>query len=315
MVCVARVCTAEVDISGRNLFWAEMPPPAMRASIKSVGQLEPVSARFHDGRWHVISGYKRVYALKEVGAAILVVEVPGPPDPLTDGLLYLHANTHRVLNDGLRLRALRYFQTWMEPMELTQRIAPLLDLEPRSGAWRRLTAWLDLPVDWDAMLCAGHLPLVVGPVLSGFDQADLIALEPYFRELKWSHSRAVQWLTFLIESSQRERVGLGKLLERSGMATTLAGNLSPQDKLRRLFAQARTLRYPALANLEQRFDSLRKELVGSSRWEMIPSEGFETDLVELRLRARNPSDIRAAARSLDRIAALECLPELFSISR
>jgi hypothetical protein len=315
MVCVTRVCSSDMDASGTNLFWAEPPSQALRASIESMGQLEPVLARFAHGRWHVLSGYRRVHALGKAGADILVIEVSGPPDPLADGLLYLHANSHRVLDDGMRLRALRYFRAWLEPEELARRIAPLLGLEPRSGAWRRLAAWLDLSPDWDALLCAGRLPLAAGPILAGLDQDGLAALAPFFQELKWSHSRALQWLTFLVETGKRENAGIRELLHRAGTAATLAEGFSPQDTLQRLLAQARTLRYPNLTDLEKKFHSLRMELVGSSRWELIPSEGFETDAVELRLRARNASDIRAASQALERLATSQRLPELFSIAR
>lgn len=315
MVCVTRVCAADVDASGDHLFWSETPPPAMRASIASVGQLEPVLARLQDGRWHLISGYKRVHALSEAGAGILVMDVPGAADPLVDGLLYLHANTHRVLDDGMRLRALRYFHAWMEPGELTERVAPLLALEPRSGLWRRLMDWLKLPPAWDAMLCAGHVPLAAGSLLTGLGSTDLAALRPYFEDLKWSQSRAVQWLTFLVETAKREGGDLAGLLERCGAPAVLADDYSPQDKLQRLVVQGRNLRYPALTAMERHFETLRKELTGNSRWELSPSEGFEADDVELRLRARNAAEVRDAALAMERLAGSSRLSELFEVAR
>lgn len=315
MVCVTRVCAADVDATGDHLFWSETPSPAMRASIESIGQLEPVLARLLDGRWRVISGYKRVHALSEAGADILVMEVPGAADPLVDGLLYLHANAHRVLDDGMRLRALRYFRKWMGPEELAGRVAPPLGLEPRSGMWRRLMDWLTLPPAWDALLRAGHVPLAAGSVLNRLGSTDLDALQPYFEGLKWSHSRALQWLTFLVETTKREGGDLRGLLARCGAADVLAGDCSPQDKLQRLFAQARNLRYPALTAMERQFETLRKELTGNGRWELIPSEGFEADVVELRLRARNAREVRDAALALERLAGSSRLPELFEVAR
>lgn len=315
MICPTRVCAVETNCAGASLFWAEEPSSALRASLANMGQLEPVLARLVVGGWQVLSGYKRTRALADLGVDIWVREIPWAADPVEDGLLYLHANIHRTLDDALRLRALRYFQTWLGLEELTGRIAPLLGLEPRSGAWRRFTAWLELPLAWDAPFLAGHLPLAAGPALAGLGQADLAALEPYFLELKWSHSRAVQWLTFLTETARREGVRLDELLQRHNAAGILAGDISPQDKLHRLFTQARALRYPSLSALERRFDSLRKELLDASHWELIPSEGFETDVVELRLRAHSAADVRAAAQALDQAAASDRLPEFFAIAR
>lgn len=315
MVSLKRVCPQDVDASGTHLIWAEAPPAAMLASIAEVGQLEPVLARYYDGFWRVVSGYKRVQALTGAGAMILVREIPGQPDPLADGRLYLHANVHRVLDDGLRLKALRYFRAWLAPEDLARQIAPLLDIDTRSSVWKRFMDWLALPKDWDDLLRAGRLPLAAGELLTRLDLTDLAALGPYFENLKWSHSRAVQWLTLLTEASRREKTCLGKVLESNGSSAILVGDLSPQDKLHRLYLQARRLRYPVLTSLEQRFDEVRKELEGKSRWQVIPSQGFESDTVELRLKARGVSDIQAAARDLEGMAVSERLPELFSVAR
>lgn len=311
---VVKVRAETVDISGRHLFWAEEPAPALRASLREVGQLEPVLARLRAGRWSVISGYKRSRILAEAGVAILIMEMPAHPDPVADGLLYLHANALRPLDDVMRLRALRYFVAYMDETELATRIAPLLGTQPRSGAWQRLTAWLDLPSHWDAHLAAGRLPLAAGPALAPLGPADLAALEPYFRDLKWSHSRAVQWLTFITETARREKKGVESLLGDSGLVQSLTGALSPQDKLQRLFARARELRYPNMTTLERRFCDLRGELTRSSRWELIPSEGFEHDVMELRLHARNAADVRQAAQDLQRMAASPRMPELFEVA-
>lgn len=315
MTCVTRVCVEALDVSGRHLFWAEEPSAALLASIRDVGQLEPILARFAQDKWRVVSGYKRVRALAETGAGVLVMEPANAPDPIADGLLYLHANAHRPLDDVMRLRALRYFEKYMDKQALSARIAPLLGTQPRSGAWQRLCTWLELPADWDDLFGAGHLPLAAGPLLTKLETRDLDALEPYFRDLKWSRSLAVQWLTFLMETSRREAVAPAALLADCGMPEILAAKLSPQDKLQRMFARARALRYPALAGLEQRFYALRKELTGSSRWELIPSEGFEHDVVELRLRARGAAQVRQAAQDLERMAASQRMPELFEVFR
>lgn len=315
MACLTRIDPADADIAGKNLFWAEAPPPAMQDSMAQMGQIEPVLARFCGGRWHVLSGYKRVRALEAAGRGVLVREHLDPADPLSDGLIYLHANSHRPLDDGLRLRALRYFRDLLDPGDLAGRIAPLLGLESRSATWLRLTAWLDLPQGWDTLLLKGHLPLAAGPILAGLGPRDRAALEPYFSGLKWSASRAVQWLGHLVETSRREGALLEELLDRAGAWADLDGDLSPQDKLHRLFVQARTLRYPELTRLERRFEALRREIAGKSRIALVPAEGFETDAVELRLTVRNAADVRAAARDLQRMAASERLADLFTVAR
>ncbi|SDB59757.1 hypothetical protein SAMN05660653_03050 [Desulfonatronum thiosulfatophilum] len=313
MVGFMRVYASNLDRSGAALFWARPASEELCFSLREMGQLDPVLVRPGGDGYRLLSGYQRVDALCRMNEPITAHCMDGPTDPVGDGLLYLHANFLRDVDDVMRIQALRYFQSLLTPDEMARRVAVLLRLQPRSGAWQRHLAWLRLPRTWDVHLQAGNIPLAAGQILEQFSRADLDALEPCFRNLKWSQGRAVQWLTFLREISLREGWTLERILEIASSAQILEAGLSPQDTLQRLVAQARKLRYPNLTELERQFEDLNSELLGSSRWTLTPSQDFETDQVELRLRARTPQDIKDAALALQKAAASDDLPQLFRL--
>ncbi|GAB6059533.1 ParB/RepB/Spo0J family partition protein [Desulfonatronum parangueonense] len=310
-----RVYATDLDSSGAALFWARPAVEELSSSLGEVGQLDPVLVRPGGDGYRLLSGYQRTDALSRMGKPISAHCLDGPDDPVGEGMLYLHANLHRALDDGMRIMALRYFQPWLTPDDMGRQIASLLRLQPRSGAWQRHLAWLRLPRVWDAHLLAGNIPLAAGQILEHLSPADLDALEPCFRTLKWSQGRAVQWLTFLREISLREKWTVEQILENTSSVRTLEAGLSPQDTLQRLVSQARRLRYPNLSEIEGQFEAVTRELLGSSRWTLTPSPDFESDQVELRLQARSPREIQTAAQALQKAAASDALPRLFRLTR
>lgn len=314
-----RVYASQLDCSGASLFWAGPPPEELCRSMREVGQLDPILVRAQGEGYRLLSGYRRATFLAREEREIEARHLPGPGSALEDGLLYLHANIHRPLDDSMRVQALRYFQSLLPPEDLAPRVAPLLGVPPRSGMWRKYLTWLKLPASWDNLLYAGNIPLAAGTTLARLRQDELEALRPYFTTWKWSQGRAVQWLTLLRETALGRGWSLNQALESAASQNVLESGLAPQDALQTLTTQAKALRYPHLDRMERRFADLAKRLFGSSRWELTPSPNFESDTVDLRLRAKNVEDLRAAARALDKATASEksagSLDELFQIAR
>lgn len=314
-----RVYASRLDYFGASLFWAGPPSEGLARSLREMGQMDPVLVRAQGERYRLVSGYRRATFLAKNDREIAARCLPGPGSALEDGLLYLHANVHRPLDDPMRIRALRYFQPLLAPEELTRRIAPLLGVPPRSGMWRNYLTWLELPEAWDDLLRLGNVPLAAGGILVRLTQDDQEAVRPYFTAWKWSQGRAVQWLSLLREAALGREWSLGTTLESVGGPLVLESGLAPQDALQTLSTQTKALRYPQLDKMERRFGELAKRLFGSSRWDVAPSPNFESDSVELRLRARSVGDLRAATRALAAATAPEnplgSIEDLFQVAR
>jgi ParB family transcriptional regulator, chromosome partitioning protein len=289
-----------VDTSSQALFWAEEPDDRFLHAMKNHGQAQPVHVAPEGGRCVLLSGFKRVRAAVRLELELLAVEVEAPA-PFDRGVLYLLSNLGRGMTEAMQVSALRYFSSCAEPPAIRDQVLPLLEIVPGSRHERELLEWLALPEPWDTALESRAAPLAAAGVLRLLDPGDLAAVEPFYHGLRWSRQNGVQWLTWLFERSRMDGIPVRELIERAGMRAILERldqGLSPKDAIDRLSRAAYSLRYPELAGMRGRFDSLARELTRGTPWRMSHNDNFETAEIELSSRCRSPLEVERAARSL-----------------
>ena len=309
---ILRCRASDLDAGGSWLFWSAPPSSALRRSLESQGQLMPALVDASGARPVLIAGAARVAALAELGRDVLCLDL-GATDGLGRGLAYVQSNSGRDISDGQVVLAMRYFQALPDCDQGS--VLDALGLEPRSKRLRLIRSFLSLPARWDALLCAGAIPLACADLLEAFAAADLEALEPLFAVLSWSRGNAVNVLTWIREICARDGVPAAKVLEGAGVRDILAGGLSPKDAMSRITQEMRLMRYPALSGMERDFLEAARAVSAGTSWRVAQPDLFESDAVELSVRLTSPEGLRAASAELVRIAAREDLGDLFVAGR
>jgi len=290
----------DIDLAGSWLFWAREPDQRLIASLSGLGQTTPVIVERGTRPLSLIAGHARVRALKDLSRPVLAVSADA--NPTEKGLLYLASNTGRPLTSGMRLQALRYFERLLPEEDLGSVVGPYLGLSPHEREWELLCKWLRLPRALDAYLIQGNLPLETALILARLGPLELEALSPFFSDLRWSKSNAVNLFTWLWEAGQARSCGLDQLLEPEGFTEILNQNLSPKDAMARLSAKARGLRYPTLSRLEEDFAEASRGLSAGTAWEVAPSKNFEARAVTLSARIKDRDQLIKAVQDLENMA-------------
>lgn len=301
-----RCPAADIDASGPWLFWSSPPSPALRRSLERHGQLVPVLVDTSGDAPVLVAGAARVAALADAGREALCLDL-GPLDATGKGLAYLHSNLGPEPTDIRVVAAMRYFRS-IPGCDMAPALESLA-LAPRSKRLRLVEAWLSLPTGWDRHL--DGVPLACAELLAGFPPQDLTALEPLFDGLSWSRGNAVNLLTWLRETCLRDGMDAAALLRDCGVDGILAEGLSPKDAMTRISQQVRQRRFPRLSTLERDFAEAARRVATGTRWRIVQPDQFESNAVEMTVRARNVGEIRAAGAELARIAAREDLCALF----
>lgn len=294
---------AAVLDSGEHLFWSSDPDESLRKSIEEIGQTTPVLAQETEGGLELISGHARLAALREQNIPVMIRLVMDA-DTRDKGLLYLTDNSHRVLDDGMRLAALRYFAELMNPKELVSDILPRLGVKPKSKDAKLFKTWLTLNSEWHDALFAGNVPLAAGAILARMTDADRAAVLPLFTAISWSRSNAVNVLTWLFEASKMRETDVAAVLADSGMNDISAQGLSPKDAIAKFVAAAKAIRFPELGKLQDTFSKAAREITAGTKWRMIQPNNFETGGSELTIQVKDAKQLAQAIKDLEAMAGL-----------
>lgn len=300
------IITASVpslDTEGPHLFWAAPPSKALAESIREFGQMTPILAMETDSGLELIAGQARTAALREAGLPVMVRLVTDA-NALDKGLLYLTDNSHRTVDDGMKLTALAYFRPLMDQKALVNDIFPRLGIKPKSKDAKLFLTWLDIDDTWQNHLRSGHVPLAAGAPLSRMDATDRKAVEPLFANFSWSRSNAVNILTWLFETAKMQSKSMVEILESAGLNDILKEGLSPKDAIARLTAAGRVARYPELSRLQDEFARAAREITAGTKWRMTQPNNFETGGSELTIQVKNADQLATAVKDLEAMRAL-----------
>lgn len=286
-----------IDCSGDWLFWSEEPDSSFVRSVQSLGQLEPILVSTDNGRWELISGYKRVRACQKLKTAVTVLHTK-IESQMAKGVVYVQLNRTRDIHPVGLVKGMRFFYDHVEPSEFEQTVKQ--ELGPLSSAreLHALLAWAGLEDDWDSHLQAGRCPLELGLVLTRMAQADRQAVEPLFGHLAWSKNKAQHLLTWLSEAAVMKKVQVQALIEQAELLDCAASAMSPKDRQEEILARVRAVRYPRLTELEREFEGLEKRVRTSTRWHITPQQHFESNGFVLQAKVKNLQDLQNLSAEL-----------------
>ncbi len=292
-----------ISSTGSHIFWATQTDDTIIKSIREFGQVSPVLAQETENGLELIAGHSRVEACRQLNELVLI-HIYIASDDINKGLLYLADNSQRVLDDGMRLKALQYFQPLMDGDKLKINIMPRLGIKPKSKDAKLLLAWLKLPETWQTHLANGFVPLAAGATLARMDEADRTAVEPLFSGFSWSRSNAVNVLNWLFETSKMISSPISEVMQSAGLHDILKQGLSPKDAIARLTAAAKIARYPELTALQNTFTKAAQEITVGTKWRMTQPNSFETGGAELSIQVKDAKQLAQATKDLETMATL-----------
>ncbi|NDV24588.1 ParB N-terminal domain-containing protein [Desulfovibrio sp. JC022] len=304
---------ADIDCSGPWLLHPESPVEKLIPSLKKHGQLVPVLAVEDSGKKLLVAGRARVAAAEKLGMDVLVRYIDAADD-ISKAVLHLEENGARAADEFLKLVTMRFFSARMDAADLPKTVAPLLGLKPKSRDMKFWLDWMELEPEFDELLGLGHIPLAAVSVLSKLDETDRAALVRFFEKLSWSRSNAVNFLTWLYETSRRENKSIADLV--SVPAFESAGESeSPKDAVSRFCKAAKELRYPRLSELEKTHNKIVSEVCAGTKWRVEPVGNFETGEVLIQTRFKNREMMDKAMADLESISKFSGWEELFELGR
>jgi len=257
----------QIDLSDETFFVNFMPDlRSIRSSIQKVGLIQPVLLRRKEDGYQIVSGFRRIVILKELG----IFEIPAmvfeerEPNDLELFVLSLQENlTTRGFNTVEKAIALQklihHFK--FEPSEVVKSYLPLFSLEPNEKILNTYLSLAGMEEETKKYVLKGEVSRSNIRLLAKMSSEDRMTLIPFLSSLKLGENRLREILTLLNEISRRDRLKMGDLLRRPEIQTVLAQKeLTPSQKTERVKKVLVDLRYPRILQLEKAFEEKRKKL-------------------------------------------------------
>jgi hypothetical protein len=297
-----------------------LDPASILESLRSIGQLNPVVLLETGPRAIIVCGFRRVRALRLLGAGRVLARVL-PENSLVATKIYDIAIwdnlSHRQLNPLEQGRVILKLKRdfGVEDSVLIRSYLPIMGLAPHPGVLQTCLLLNQLRPGIRECLNGNKLTLASAAMIAGMTAEDQDCIASLMDRIRLSASFQKKLFSLLRELAIIESKSPGNLLTEERILAVLENEkLSPfqkGEKLHDLFYRARN---PRLSQVLETFQK-RKEslgLPGSIRISADPY--FETPGIRVDFDARSAEKFRDSAAALHKAAQDPALERLFQSS-
>ncbi len=290
----------------------------LRSSIREVGLIQPVLLREKGEGYQIISGFRRISVLNELG----VFEVSSrlfeknKKDESQLFSLCLHENvTTRGLNSVEKAIALQKLIDLfkVEPSVVIQTYLPLFHLEPNEKILNTYLSLAQMEDEVKEFVIKEEVSRSNIRKLSALSQEDRKVLIPFLLSLRLGENRLREILILLDEVSRRNRKKIAEIIDRSEIQTILSREeLTPSQKTEQVKRFLLELRYPRMTELERDFERRRKDLKLPSNISLSHSPYFEGRQWRIEFRFEKIDDYRSIISFLSQLKERKEFEELLT---
>ena len=287
-------------------------PDKLVLSIKRIGLLHPPLVMKQDGRWVLVSGWKRVLACRALGLAPIDVLDTEEKDPLKNFLLcFLENLATREFGLVEKAEVLARLVSLGERREaVIKEIMPLLDLDQNENILRAYQDIGGFSREIKKGLEEMETPFPVARQLIQFSGEERAAIFPHLLPLGQNKQKEV--LENLWEVTRRDRVSAMDVLGSEPVGeVTDEGNLSSLQRSEGLRRVLSRMRFPAVSRREEDFNETIRGLDLPPEVGLTPPAFFEKNEVRISFPVRSPEALRSILDRLGRLSRDERFGELF----
>jgi hypothetical protein len=292
------------------------PFDRLALSIKRIGLLQPPLVALRDGRYVLVSGWKRIFACLKLGITCAPVLILDEPLDLKAFLFALYENLAlREFPLLEKAEIISRFHTFgMAGSRIVKDILPLLQV-PSTAFY--LNSYLLIsrlgPVAKKAIV-EKDMPFPVAAMLAEIQTEDLGKVVPLLLPLGQNKQREV--LENLLDISKKKRIFPGQVLEAADIQAILRSpKWPPVEKSERIRLALRKDRFPHLTAWEASFQSTLRELRWPRDISLEPAPFFETDDMEASFHFKDEKEFRTRLEHLRDVSSRRDFQKLFGRPR
>jgi ParB family chromosome partitioning protein len=282
------------------------------ASIREVGLLNPPLVALRDGRFILVTGWKRVMACLELSPSSIPVVVVQGKSELETFLLAFYENLatreFSLIEKAEVIARLKKFSE--DEKKIVRYYLPLLNIPRTLSHLDSYLAFSRFEPELKKFIHERNLPFSLAEIFSEFSNLERQRLLPLVLPL--SQNKMTEFLESLKDISRRDERPVLKILSSKEVKDTLSSlRLSSLQKAERIRLFLRKKRYPTLSSWTESFDSLRKKMRWPQEITLSPTPYFEDKKLSLAFNFESQEEFKARLLKLEELASKREFSELF----
>ncbi len=281
----------------------DFDPGPLLKSIKETGLLNPpIVYPGENGIMDIVCGYRRIFALKELGCtSIPCVVLPGSLSREKCMLLNFYDNVAtRSLNPVEKAMSCSRLSSLFPRREVLSRFMPDLGLpshEPTLDLYRAIDTELDDHIKH--AVASGRMPVKSVEGLLDFPHEDRLALCDLFSKIKFNINQQLQIFDLISDITLRDHKPVSELIGEDTFKKVLEDEaMNTPQKARAFLDCCRRIRYPVLYRAEKRFKSEIDSLKLPREVEIADPEHFEPSEFKMEIRFKNGAHLKKVIQRL-----------------
>ena len=314
---IEKIDLEHIDLSDETYSVNYMPDlQRLRSSIEEMGLIQPVLLKRKSKGYQIISGFRRISVVKELGK--LEIESRVFEEDETDEFrlfsLSLHENlTTRGFNAVEKAIALEKLidRFQVEPPMVIKNFLPALALEPNEKILNTYLSLARMENEIKQYVLKEEVSRSNIRRLSALASDDRRAFLSLASPLKLGENRLREILTLLEEISRRNRWKVGDIVGQPGIQAVLSqAELTPSQKADRVKKVFMNLRYPKMHGLEEEFEKKRRDLNLPSKVVLNHQPFFEGKGLRVEFQFETIEEYRGILDTLSQLADKKEFKEL-----
>jgi hypothetical protein len=279
-------------------------------SIQAVGLVNPPCiGKNEKGGMEVISGFRRLLALKQLGWSEVTCEnLSSTLSSPRERLLFAFRENlaSRVFNPVEKAMVLRRLAALDDKEVVLRDYMPLLSLPSHDDTLSFYLQLAGMERAFLEALAGGRLSLKAAQVLVAMDPQSREALFHWISEIKLNFNQQVQFIDMLIDIATNNKKSVAHVLsEKELQHISLNYHLNNPQKANRIIDELRIRRNPRLKAAEKRFQERVDRLSLPRGVRIVHSPYFEAPGYRLEVQFQNGEKLMQKIRQMDELTTLQ----------
>jgi ParB family chromosome partitioning protein len=289
-------------------------PEKLKLSLQETGLLHPPLLALRDGRFILVSGWKRVLACSELSLSPIPILKTEEKDDLKTFLMAFYENLgtreFSLLEKAEILARLKRFGE--DERRIIRHFMPLLDIPATLASLDTYLAFSQFEPELKKAVHERNMSFPSVKPLIEFSSRQRKQLLPLLLPLGQNKRREL--LEDILEVSRKNDTPVHKiLLSPEIQAVQESETLTSLQKADSIRLLLRKKRYPALSSMQDSFESLLRKIDWPEEIMISPSPFFEEEDFTVRLTFKNEEQLKAGLLKLEGLSARKDFSKIFKL--